>query len=156
MPSTSFFRKRVADDLAQYRQWSSHLHDLGECEVKHDVRLHLVNLFTAELGNPEVPQKLLRQAKGQTAPAVGRRGEELWIAVLPFKSSGDAEMESFADGLGEEITTGLSRFRYLSVVASTSAARLKGERETSGPWAPDSARVTCWKEASAREAPAFA
>jgi len=26
----------VADDLEQYRQWRSHLHDLGECEVKHD------------------------------------------------------------------------------------------------------------------------
>jgi len=50
-----------------------------------------------------------------------------WIAVLPFKSSGDAEIGSFADGLGEEITTGLSRFRYLSVVASASSARLKGE-----------------------------
>ena len=36
-------------------------------------------------------------------------------------------MESFANGLGEDITTGLSRFRYLSVVASASAARLKGE-----------------------------
>jgi TolB-like protein len=36
-------------------------------------------------------------------------------------------MESFADGLGEDITTGLSRFRYLSVVASASASRLKGE-----------------------------
>jgi TolB-like protein/tetratricopeptide (TPR) repeat protein len=69
----------------------------------------------------------LRQAKGQTAPAVAGRGEELWVAVLPFKGSGDAEMESFADGLGEDITTGLSRFRYLSVVASASASRLKGE-----------------------------
>ena len=56
-----------------------------------------------------------------------RADEGLWVAVLPFKSSGDAEMESFADGLGEEITTGLSRFRYLSVVASASAARVKGE-----------------------------
>jgi TolB-like protein/Tfp pilus assembly protein PilF len=56
-----------------------------------------------------------------------RADEGFWVAVLPFKSSGDAEMESFADGLGEEITTGLSRFRYLSVVASASAARLKGE-----------------------------
>ena len=36
-------------------------------------------------------------------------------------------MESFANGLGEDITTGLSRFRYLSVVASASAAQLKGE-----------------------------
>src|SRR6266849_2114051 len=37
--------KRVADDLEHYRQWSSNLHDLGECEVKHGVRLHLVNLY---------------------------------------------------------------------------------------------------------------
>jgi len=43
--------KHVADDLEQYRQWRSHLHDLGECEVKHDVRVHVVNLYTGELGN---------------------------------------------------------------------------------------------------------
>src|SRR5258707_128125 len=53
--------KRVADDLEQYRQWRSHLHDLGECEVKHGVRVHVVNLYTEELGNPNVPEKL-RQA----------------------------------------------------------------------------------------------
>jgi TolB-like protein/Tfp pilus assembly protein PilF len=46
-----------------------------------------------------------------------RAEEGLRVAVLPFKGSGDAEMESFAAGHGEEITTGLSRFRYLSVVA---------------------------------------
>src|SRR5436305_7409159 len=49
--------KHVADDLEQYRQWRSHLHDLGECEVKHDVRVHVVNLYTDELGNPETPEK---------------------------------------------------------------------------------------------------
>jgi adenylate cyclase len=118
--------KRVAEDLAQYGQWQPQLHDLGEVEVKHGVRVHVFNLYNKELGNPEVPEKL-RQAKGQSAPAIIARGEELWIAVLPFKSSGDAEMEAFADGLGEDITSGLSRFRYLSVVASASAARLKGE-----------------------------
>src|SRR6266576_2967553 len=118
--------QRVAEDLAQYGEWQPQLHDLGEVEVKHGVRLHIFNLYNKELGNPEVPEKL-RQAKGQRVPAVGERDEELWVAVLPFKSSGDAEMESFANGLGEDITTGLSRFRYLSVVASTSAARLKGE-----------------------------
>src|SRR5438105_2403809 len=62
--------KHVADDLEQYRQWRSHLHDLGECEVKHDVRVHVVNLYTDELGNQAVPEKL-RQAKiTQPAPAV--------------------------------------------------------------------------------------
>jgi hypothetical protein len=39
------FSKRVADDLSPYRQWSLCLHDLGECEVKHGVRLHLFNLL---------------------------------------------------------------------------------------------------------------
>src|SRR5438477_2382776 len=118
--------QRVAEDLAQYGEWQPQLHDLGEVEVKHGVRVHVFNLYNKELGNPEVRRRI-RQAKGQTAPAVARRGEELWVAVLPFKSSGDAELESFANGLGEDITTGLSRFRYLSVVASASAARLKGE-----------------------------
>src|SRR5204863_4335675 len=118
--------QRVAEDLAQYGEWQSQLHDLGDVEVKHGARVHVFNLYNKELGNSEVPEKL-RQAKEQTASAVGGRSEELWVAVLPLKSSGDAEMESFADGLGEDITTGLSRFRYLSVVASASAARLKGE-----------------------------
>src|SRR6059058_6017405 len=117
--------QRVAEDLAQYGEWQSQLHDLGDVEVKHGARVHVFNLYNKELGNPEVPEKL-RQAKEQTTPAVAGRDEELWVAVLPFKSSGDPEMESFADGLGEDITTGLSRFRYLSVVASASAARLKG------------------------------
>src|SRR6266478_8962737 len=116
--------KRVADDLEHYPQWRSLLHELGECEVKHGVRISILNLYNADIGNPEVPEKL-RQAKGQTD--VSGRGEELWVAVLPFRGAGDAEMELFADGLGEDITTGLSRFRYLSVVASASAARLKGE-----------------------------
>src|SRR5438128_828333 len=60
--------KHVADDLEQYPQWRSHLHDLGECEVKHGVRIGLVNLYTDEAGNPEVPDKF-RTAKGAaTAP----------------------------------------------------------------------------------------
>src|SRR5947199_6848358 len=49
--------KRIADDLEQYPQWRPQLHDLGECEVKHGARLHAVNIYTDELGNPEVPQK---------------------------------------------------------------------------------------------------
>ena len=36
--------KHVADDLAQYRHWQPYLHDFGECEVKHSLRLHIVNL----------------------------------------------------------------------------------------------------------------
>jgi TolB-like protein/Tfp pilus assembly protein PilF len=51
-----------------------------------------------------------------------------WVAVLPFKcGTTDADVLALADGLSEEIVTGLSRFRYLSVVSNASAAHLKGE-----------------------------
>ncbi len=59
--------------LAQYRQWSPRLHDLGECEVKHGVRVHVVNLYTEELGNPEVPEKLKKRRKSKPRPAVSSR-----------------------------------------------------------------------------------
>src|SRR5437868_10626523 len=52
--------KRLADDLAQYRHWRPHLHELQEFTVKHGVSLQLVNLYTDEVGNPEVPVKLKR------------------------------------------------------------------------------------------------
>ncbi len=67
--------KRVADDLEQYPQWRPHLHELGECEVKHGVRLVVVSLYSEKFGNPTVPAKLqsLPQAKLSVPPA-GRPG----------------------------------------------------------------------------------
>ena len=73
--------KHVADDLEQYRQWRSHLHDLGECEVKHDVRVHVVNLYTDELGNQAVPEKL-QQAKKGAAPVVREKKSRSWIIAV--------------------------------------------------------------------------
>src|ERR1700682_4646618 len=55
--------KRVADDLEQYPQWRSQLHDLGECEVKHGMRLHVVNIYRDELGNPNPPDKFRSAAQ---------------------------------------------------------------------------------------------
>src|SRR2546421_8444179 len=49
--------KHVANDLQEHRQWSSWLHDLGECEVKHGVRLGIVNLYRDGAGNPKLPNK---------------------------------------------------------------------------------------------------
>jgi len=62
--------RRVADDLSQYRHWQPHLHDLGECEVKHGLRLHLFNLYKDDLGNPQVPEKLRRRKRWKQAPTV--------------------------------------------------------------------------------------
>src|SRR5207245_3990631 len=49
------------------------------------------------------------------------------IAVLPFANmSGDPEQEYFADGMVEEIITGLSRIRWLFVIARNSSFTYKG------------------------------
>src|SRR5450432_4924843 len=48
---------RVAGDLEQYGHWKAQLHDLGECEVKHGVRLGVVNLYGNGVGNPQLPKK---------------------------------------------------------------------------------------------------
>jgi class 3 adenylate cyclase/tRNA A-37 threonylcarbamoyl transferase component Bud32 len=56
--------KRVADDLIQLARWAPCLHDLGEAEVKHGVRVPIFNLYTDEVGNPEIPAKLKSIAAG--------------------------------------------------------------------------------------------
>jgi TolB-like protein/class 3 adenylate cyclase/Tfp pilus assembly protein PilF len=66
--------KHLADDLAEYRHWRPHLHDLGECEVKYGLRLHLVNLYKDSLGNPAVPEKLRR----------GKRWKQAAVPVRPI------------------------------------------------------------------------
>jgi TolB-like protein len=81
--------RHVAEDLEQYRQWQPCLHHLGDCEVKHGVRVHVVNLYTDELGNAEVPEKF-RQAKGKeqtrlVTPASDAKPAErsrAWIVAL--------------------------------------------------------------------------
>src|ERR1700682_2743076 len=55
--------KRVADDLEQYPRWRSCLHELGDCEVKHGVKLSLTNLCTDEVGNRQLPSKLAEGVK---------------------------------------------------------------------------------------------
>ena len=55
--------KHVADDLGEYRHWQPYLRDLGECEVKHGLRLHVVNLCKDGFGNQQVPEQLKRRGR---------------------------------------------------------------------------------------------
>src|SRR5881397_3015899 len=64
--------KHLADDLAQYRHWQPYLHDFGECEVKHGLRLHIVNLYKDGLGNPTLPEKLRRGKRWKQKSTVVR------------------------------------------------------------------------------------
>jgi TolB-like protein/class 3 adenylate cyclase len=118
--------RHVAEDLEHFPRWQPYLHELGECGVKHGARVHVFNLYTKDLGNPEMPEKL-RLAKAETASAgadaSARREEGFWVAVLPFKYAGaNADLSALAEGLSEDIVTGLSRFSYLRVIARSSTA----------------------------------
>src|ERR1700730_820083 len=127
--------KRVADDLEQYPQWRSQLHELGECEVKHGMHLGIVNLYNNETGNPQVPKKfqVLKQQRARSRWSViaavlvllagmvaafvivSKRSaksttavSEKSIAVLPFENlSEDKANAFFADGVQDEIPSDL-------------------------------------------------
>ena len=72
----------VAEDLGQYRQWQPCLHDLGECEVKHGLRLHVFNLYKDNLGNPQVPDKLKRRGRKKETDAVRQISAPRWPKFL--------------------------------------------------------------------------
>ena len=147
--------KRVADDLAQFREWQPFLHDLGEVEVKHGVRLPIVNLYREDVGNPAVPEKLRQRIRGtrrrRFALATGLAfllalvfGASLrWtahrldspgsssivaksIAVLPFENlSTNQENAFFADGVQDEILTDLAKVADLKVISRSSVLQYK-------------------------------
>ena len=65
--------KRVAEDLEQYDKWRPLLHDLGSCEVKHGVRVSVVNLYDDQFGNAKLPRKFETAQK--------RRARVRWAEV---------------------------------------------------------------------------
>ena len=60
--------QRVAEDLAEYRQWAPYLHELGKCEVKHGLKVSLTNLYGDDFGNAAVPAKLAGARAGRVGP----------------------------------------------------------------------------------------
>ena len=91
--------------------------DLGERELKNiarPVRVYRVQVPAESIAAP---------ARGGTLPLPDKPS----IAVLPFTNmSGESEHEYFADGIAEDIITGLSRLRWLFVIARNSSFAYKG------------------------------
>jgi len=78
--------KSVAEDLGQLSRWTSKLHDLGEAEVKHGVRVHIFNLYDDEIGNSAVPSKLrlTKTSRRWVVPAAALAVAVLVVAILGF------------------------------------------------------------------------
>ena len=149
--------KHVAEDLEEYEKWRPLLHDLGSCEVKHGVRVSVVNLYDDQFGNAKLPLKFetvqkrrarLRWAEVAVALLVLaaiiaafvfllRRPThsalaivEKSIAVLPFENlSRDPDNAYFADGIQDEILTRLAKIAGLKVISRTSTQHYKSAPE---------------------------
>ena len=146
--------KHVAEDLEQHDRWRPLLHELGSCEVKHGVRIEISNLYSDEVGNPNLPSKLQAVKKHRTqvrwaAVAIGllvvaalaavvlsflRKGParslatavEKSIAVLPFENlSEEKENAYFTEGVQDEILTDLAQIADLKVISRTSVMQYK-------------------------------
>jgi TolB-like protein/class 3 adenylate cyclase/Flp pilus assembly protein TadD len=140
----------VAEDLAEYERWRPFLHDIGTFEVKHGARVSVTNLYSDEVGNPNLPSKLQAVKKHHArirwaTVAIGllvlaaviaaflfvlRRPmrsaltvAEKSVAVLPFENlSSDKENAFFADGIQDDLVTSLARIKDLKVVSRGSVA----------------------------------
>jgi TolB-like protein/class 3 adenylate cyclase/Tfp pilus assembly protein PilF len=149
--------KHVAEDLEEYQKWRPFLHDLGSCEVKHGVRVSVVNLYDDQFGNAKLPLKFetvqkrrsrVRWAEVAIAVLVLaaiiagvvvllRRPTrsalaivEKSIAVLPFENlSRDPDNAYFAGGIQDEILTRLSKIADLKVISRTSTQHYKSAPE---------------------------
>jgi TolB-like protein/tetratricopeptide (TPR) repeat protein/class 3 adenylate cyclase len=140
--------KRVADDLGEYEHWRPLLHDLGTCEVKHEARVSIVNLYADEVGNPQLPKKFQtlkkRSVRMRLLTATGTllalaaifagvtvfsrhrkpstvAAPEKSIAVLPFDNlSRDPDNAYFATGIQDEILTRIAKIGALKVISRVS------------------------------------
>ena len=145
--------QHVADDLEQYPRWRPYLHDLGTFETKHGVRVNVANLYSDEIGNPQLPSKLQAVRKHRArvrwaeiaasllvlAAIIGggffflhrpmRSAStitEKSIAVLPFENlSRDPDNAFFTDGVQDQILTDLSQIADLKVISRTSVMQYK-------------------------------
>ena len=147
----------VAADLEEYEKWRPLLHDLGACEVKHGMQLGVINLYSDEIGNSQLPKKFqaLKKQRARARLAVAATAlillaaivaafvlvskkstksasiiSEKSIAVLPFENrSEDKANAYFADGIQDEILTRLSKIADLKVISRTSTQHYKSAPE---------------------------
>ena len=143
--------KRVAEDLDEYERWRPLLHDLGTCEVKHGVRVGVVNLYSESIGNSKIPKKV-QLFKRQNArvrwilfatallllagiigaflifsrPPPPLTVSRKSVAVLPFENLSEEKANAFfADGVQDEIVTNLAKISELKVISRTSVMQYK-------------------------------
>jgi serine/threonine protein kinase/tetratricopeptide (TPR) repeat protein len=124
-PSVTDVRPELPPDLARVVRRC--LEKDPRCRVQ--TARDLINEFRdlARIASHSVPASALRASPTADSGAA-RAAEGFWVAVLPFRHKGsDADVAALAEGITEEIITGLSRFSYLYVIAPASTGKYSNE-----------------------------
>jgi serine/threonine protein kinase/TolB-like protein/Tfp pilus assembly protein PilF len=120
--------KTMADVLFEIGERDEHIDDLGTTKVKHNVEVHLFNLYTDELGNPRRPSLLPQPTILSQTSSGARRAPIDSLAVLPLaNASADPGTEYLSDGITESIINTLSQLPGLKVMARATVFRYKGK-----------------------------
>ena len=105
--------------------------DLGQTQLKNivePVRVYSLQVGLPSQAKPSAPMATVDPAKEEKPAAPLALPDRPSIAVLPFQNmSGDPEQEYFVDGMVEDIITGLSRIKWLFVIARNSSFTYKGK-----------------------------
>ena len=95
--------KRAAEDLEQHSKWQPRMHHLGEFEVKHGVKIDIINLYTDEVGNPALPARL--KDKKVTPPSPPARFAKPLIAAALLFAIALGGVWFFLQRAGQKATT---------------------------------------------------
>jgi serine/threonine protein kinase/tetratricopeptide (TPR) repeat protein len=94
-------------------------------EALHDEALRNI---PSESGAGQTVTASIARSAPVPGSSAARAQEGFWVGVLPFKHSGaNSDLAALADGLTEDLITGLSRFSYLRVIARSSTLRYAHE-----------------------------
>ena len=120
-PGGIFVSRNVHDQVRD--KLSFGFEDMGEQIVKNIARP--IGVHRVSLAESTTEASLKATAATKPEHAASQRPS---IAVLPFANmSGDPEQEYFADGISEDIITGLSKLRWFFVIARNSSFIYKGK-----------------------------
>ena len=131
---TRIIERMLAKNLeARYARVSDAISDLKSLQrqIEFDSEMQQTVLRTSAEAHTEIigaatASKPVHETAADSASS--RTDEGFWVAVLPFKYPGsNPDLEALAEGLSEDIVTGLSRFSYLRVIARSSTLSLAGD-----------------------------
>jgi serine/threonine protein kinase len=127
-PSVTELRPDLPGDLARIVRRCLEKDPRHRVQTARDVSNEFRDL-ARQTSQKAVPGKTsTTRTVSSTDSGASRADEGFWVAVLPFKYKGtDLGLEALAEGLIEEIVTGLSRFSYLRVIGRSSTARYSGQ-----------------------------